>query len=412
MGQDCERFIGMSLEAVKDADAIVYCDGGSKPEFWICANWMKWKNLKVIANKYNQEDKSMNGKQRNFYLDYVKKNYSGWWCLAIDADEVVEDLSKIKYFINTLPKGQDSNLYSMKMRHLIGDLAHEDATQQVHFVQHRLFKIRDDLYYPEIEHSVLNSHNDKVLSGNIQPTTIWHLAYIPNLFEYKKKYDNHMKKSDMHTPEFLKQWYWLHIFGEYPRTKFNPMELPDVLLKEFGIDKDELYFMNRKLETKHFLMSKQWIKAFDPITVLDLGCGLGHYGYAMTTMYEDIEYLGIEKSMWAKNNSYKELDIRQGQIQIPQSYIKEEYNLVLCIDILEHLKEEDLEKSLVNIKNYGKNFIFSIPFLGDPNLEADPTHIIKKTKKWWVDKLSKYFKIEDAPEDWLYHEQMLLGKKK
>ena len=29
MGQNCEKFIGMCLESVKESDAIVYCDGGS-----------------------------------------------------------------------------------------------------------------------------------------------------------------------------------------------------------------------------------------------------------------------------------------------------------------------------------------------------------------------------------------------
>ena len=33
MGQNCEKFIGMCLESVKDADSIVYCDGGSEPDF-------------------------------------------------------------------------------------------------------------------------------------------------------------------------------------------------------------------------------------------------------------------------------------------------------------------------------------------------------------------------------------------
>ena len=29
MGQNCEKFIEMCLESVKDADIIIYCDGGS-----------------------------------------------------------------------------------------------------------------------------------------------------------------------------------------------------------------------------------------------------------------------------------------------------------------------------------------------------------------------------------------------
>lgn len=28
MGQNCDKFIGMCLDSVKDADDIVYCDGG------------------------------------------------------------------------------------------------------------------------------------------------------------------------------------------------------------------------------------------------------------------------------------------------------------------------------------------------------------------------------------------------
>jgi len=69
--------------------------------------------------------------------------------------------------------------------------------------------------------------------------------------------------------------------------------------------------------------------------------------------------------------------------------------------------------ALKNINKLGKkNFLFSIPFLGDPNLDADPTHIIKESKEWWVKKLSEYFIIKDAPVDWLFTHQMLIGEKK
>ena len=44
----------------------------------------------IIYQEYSQEDKGMNGKQRNFYLDYLKENYKDHWALCIDADEVVK----------------------------------------------------------------------------------------------------------------------------------------------------------------------------------------------------------------------------------------------------------------------------------------------------------------------------------
>src|SRR3990167_6097251 len=94
MGQNCEKFIGMCLESIKDADAIVYCDGRStdktleivSTEIWAINHADSNKEVRVIENIYNQEDKQMNGKQRNFYLEYVKKNYPNDWVLCLDAD--------------------------------------------------------------------------------------------------------------------------------------------------------------------------------------------------------------------------------------------------------------------------------------------------------------------------------------
>jgi len=72
MGQNCEKFIGMSLESVKDADAIVYCDGGSTDNtFNIWNEFVKEpqeepaKNV-LIQNKYDQEDLGMNRKTKKF----------------------------------------------------------------------------------------------------------------------------------------------------------------------------------------------------------------------------------------------------------------------------------------------------------------------------------------------------------
>src|SRR3990167_6893906 len=77
MGQNCEKFLPMCLESVKQADGIVYCDGGSKDKTlnyleqrWFCEfekltkeylNQIGGKILewRIIKNKYNQEDKTI-----------------------------------------------------------------------------------------------------------------------------------------------------------------------------------------------------------------------------------------------------------------------------------------------------------------------------------------------------------------
>lgn len=132
MGQNCERFIGMALESAKDADAIVYCDGGSTDGTFNILDKFSMDNLLsyflynnetrklitekelterkiiVIQNKYDQEDKGMNGKQRNFYLNFIKEYYPDWWCLAIDADEVLsqDGIRKIKEFLEEQNNGE------------------------------------------------------------------------------------------------------------------------------------------------------------------------------------------------------------------------------------------------------------------------------------------------------------------
>jgi len=402
MGQDCEKFLGMCLKSVIKADRIIYCDGGTTKDNSI--ELAKKYGAVVIENEYNQEDKGMNGKQRNFYLNYLKEHYSGEWALALDADEVVEDLNYLKEFVQLA----EGSIHSIKMRHLIGDLGHEDATVKTHAVLHRLFYIDDAQGYPEVEHPVLQGK--EVSNILVTGTTIWHLAYCPNMWDIKKRYFNHLKKSNMHSKEFLVQWRDAHLFGKFPRKEFNPVELPDVILNEFGILKDELYFKNRSIEAKHFLLARQWLDYFNPNSVLELGCGMGFYGKAIVDY--NTYYKGLELSQWAVDNSPFRNEITLVQGNITEEHDFDDFSLVLAVDVLEHLEEEDLDNTLKIISKYGKNFLFSIPFIGDPNLDLDPTHKIKKSRAWWIEQLTKYFDIQETPEYFHFKHQILIGVNK
>ena len=397
MGQDGMKFLPMCLESLKDADKIIYIDGGSKDN---SVEFAKSKGCEIIENNYNQDDKCMNGKQRNIFLNYIKEKYPNEWCLFCDCDEVVADLSKIKQFIQTAQSG----LYSVKMRHFIGDLGHEDSTVKEHLVLNRLFKISEARDYPLVEHPVLQGNS----GGFTTVTTIWHLAYVPNMWDIKKRYDNHMKKSNMHTPKFLKEWYYAHLFGTYPRSPLAYIDIPGVILKEFGIEPDEMYFAkHHTLEVKHFIMMDQWINHFQANNVLDLGCGIGLFGFVVDFLGK--KYKGMELSQWAIDHTpFKQrLDIVQGDITKKQDF--KDYDFVLVSDVIEHLNEEGLDKTLEIIKGYGKNFLFSTAFEGDPNLYADPTHKIFRPKEWWLEQIGKHFTIKPTPEDWLFKNQLVIG---
>ena len=424
MGQDSKKFLPMCLKSVKSADRIIYCDGGSTDG---SVGLARKSGATVIENEYIQKEKGMNGRQRNYYLNYLKKFYMGEWALVLDADEVLDNngITNIRNFIDSPPKDM-KDIISVKMRHFIDNLGQEDATEKEHYVPHRLFKVKEELIYSETEHSVLGIKGltwDEISKkiGYYKGTTIWHLAYCPGIFDIRKRYLNHIAKSEMHTREYLDDWYSAHLFGLYPKKRINTLEIPDVIFDEFLIDKDMIYYSTHNvLEAKHFVMTKQWIDHFKSKTILDLGCGVGLFGYALDSY--GVYYVGIEKSQWAIDNTkYKHLCMLQGDITEKQdfnlmhmdSFIKKYgFNLVLVLDVLEHIEEKNIDKTLIAIKDYGTNFLFSIPYIGDPNLDLDITHVTKKTKEWWVNKLSEYFKIRDVPKHFMYGKQMLIGEKK
>lgn len=436
MGQNCEKFLPMCLESVKDADAIVYCDGGSTDktiemvttfnydkEFISAGDNKTHRGISIIENQYKQDDPQMNGKQRNFYLQWIKDILPDYWCLALDADEVVEDLSKIKEFIQN---ESNAGIWSVKMRHFQNDLGHEDAMTKEHWVPMRLFKISEAGDYPLGEHVILQPKVHAVPEkmeipatklGATDCTTIWHLAHIEHCFSIKKRYDKNLKHSNVHNKQFLDQWYMAHLLGRYPRADVDPTDIPNTIWKHFGINKDAFYFANRGIEIKHFVMASQWrnyIKnkykmefGYEP-SVIDWGCGRAPYGYAFIT-YGVSSYKGIEYSQYAVDNAF--CPIEQGDITFTK--VDREYDLVLAIDILEHLDDEQLNKALDNIKDNGNDFIFSIPFIGDPNLMNDKTHKQFRTKEEWKALIAKHgIEVEDAPAEWAFSNQLLIGTKK
>jgi len=411
MGQNCERFIDMCLDSVEDADELIFCEGlEPSPEINYSESYQifrrKFPAGHWIAQVYDQEDKTMNGKQRNFYLNYLKKEFPEHWALCLDVDEIVEDLSKVREFIQTADKG----VYSVKMRHLIGDFGHEDATVKTHWVPNRLFKIECADHYPEVEHPVLIGKNESVKAqsmGGTDCTTIWHLAYTPNMWEIKKRYDNHLKKSNMHTPEYLKSWYYAHLFGTYPKSQFDPVELPKQLLDKFGVNRDELYFGNRGLEVKHFVDAHHWKEYFKPESVLEVGCGRGPRVAAMRIVGLKCE--GIELSQWAVDNAIT--PIKQGDIT--KDLEVSPADLVIAYDVLEHLEESQLDSvvnRLINLSN--KYLLISVPVIGDPNLMNDKTHKVFRTKDWWNSQFTqKGLTRLETPTHFLFPHQLFLYSK-
>lgn len=416
MGENIVNYLPMCLNSIKQADCIILMDGGSVDETISHFNKICLDNGNqhaILQEYFDKDNPKANGKQRNIYLKYLKENHMGEWCLVLDADEVVEDLSKVKEYINLVTSNADDIIMSVRMRHFIHDFGHEDATKPIHYCPHRLFKIVPDLTYPEVEHTVIFSTNKDARYGEFYATTIWHLSAFNTVFELYKRYQKNLKHSNIHDKQFLDNWLLAHITGRYPTTEVNLLEVPKFIFDNFGVDIDRFYFENRTIEVKHFIMAKQWkdelsdkIYGWD---VIELGCGRAPFGFAFECL--GISYTGIELSKWAVEHSF--VPIKQGNILTQET--DKQFFLTLVFDVLEHLNIEDIPKAIDTIKAHTRDdghILISVPTIGDPNLENDKTHKIKEKKCWWIEQFMKAgLKIVPTPDHFLFKEQIILMTK-
>ena len=265
IGDKCQRTLRLCLDSIKDvADMIVFVWGKEEIETnnileteydfkdLSCLNArmnsdltaiikysIKDGNKIIIPRRYEHEHKGANGRARNCYLDFVKKHCNGWWCIVIDPDEIVQNPELIRNVIKETEDkvGKEKTIVlNPKMRHLIGDLAHEDCTREEHFAPGRFFRVSQDLYYEECEHPVTRSKNKEFLWFHCRGFVIWHLAHAMEMFNILHRYKTHTSKSQIHSSEFLSKWYWWHITGAYPKAGISLNELPDILKHHFLLE--------------------------------------------------------------------------------------------------------------------------------------------------------------------------------
>jgi glycosyltransferase involved in cell wall biosynthesis len=409
IGESCQKTIAMCLESVKDADKIIYVDGGSTDDtINIFTKFDKENNnIEWLSNNFDKSNPNMISIQRNFYLDYLKKNHMDDFCLVLDADEVLDDggIKELKSIIN---EDLDREVFSIKMRHLMYTLALEDATQQEHMVPNRFFKITNELFYPEGEHTILSGARKH---GEIIGTQIWHLAYLGGIWDVKKRYDQQKLRGNGHNPEYLEQWNKTHILGRYPIRQICTDDLPDTILRNFGLSAESVYFQNRmNVEHKHFIFIKQWNKFFKPKSVADFGCGTGLYLYAWEITGVHCE--GFEYSKYAREHKKCDSEINKIDLNKENEFYSV-FNLVTALDVLEHLEYKTLDNALNTLISASNKYILtSIPYKGTPNCELDKTHLIKESEDWWRQKfLDKGLNEVEVPQDWIYREQLLIFEK-
>jgi len=174
--------------------------------------------------------------------------------------------------------------------------------------------------------------------------------------------------------------------------------------------------------TGEFLGAKEiaeaWKTMFQPRNLLDVGCGRGTFvAYARDV---GIEAYGFDFSEWAVNNPYlrcKREWLKVHDATKPWPYETNSFDLIICLDTLEHIYEEDLNFVISEMYRVARKWVFLqiatvdgvrekgfILKRGEPiPLDRDPRtwagHVTVCTEQWWYERLEH--------DDWLPRRDMV-----
>ena len=111
-------------------------------------------------------------------------------------------------------------------------------------------------------------------------------------------------------------------------------------------------------------------------TILDYGCGKARFH---KLLFKDLKHLKITKF----DPAVEEFSNK------PQGL----FDLILCIDVLEHIEENKLKEIIEDIFNYGNNVIFTITCYPATQIlpNGKNAHYTIKEPNWWDELLKPYF---------------------
>lgn len=150
---------------------------------------------------------------------------------------------------------------------------------------------------------------------------------------------------------------------------------------------DAEYFDEYKWNNFYLLNTailKNFLKIPDGASLLDVGCGRGYHvkGWRMN----NVEAHGIDKY----STELGEFCERGDVLDIP--YEEDSFEVVTCMDVLEHVKESDLPRAISELRSVGTGWLIIQVLFSDEDhhkelFDRDKTHKIWKPKKWWLEQL-------------------------
>lgn len=143
------------------------------------------------------------------------------------------------------------------------------------------------------------------------------------------------------------------------------------------------------------LIAERIVSDLKPRTVLDAGCAMG---FLVETLRErGVEAYGVDISNYAIGNVHESVGPYCWVGSITEEF-PQKYDLIVVIEVLEHLLEDDAKKVADNFSQHGGDVLFSsTPF----DIE-EKTHVNVQEPDYWISLFSEYGYYRDTEYDASY----------
>lgn len=118
------------------------------------------------------------------------------------------------------------------------------------------------------------------------------------------------------------------------------------------------------------------VSKYSPASVFCVGCAKGYEVDAFERL--GIKSGGIDISEYASSFNEK---VKNGDITKNPKCGK--WDVIVCIDVLEHIPESELDAVRDWMRKTAKRFYFQIGTLNTPDWQHDPTHVTIKDVSFW-----------------------------
>lgn len=134
-----------------------------------------------------------------------------------------------------------------------------------------------------------------------------------------------------------------------------------------------------------------------PTSILDIGSGRGN------VIKHLLKKFPIETITSADLKKFHDYPCKFVTLDLSKNFTLEKYDLITCLDVMEHIEKEFVDNILKQISLSSKYQIFSIANHMECPYEQH-LHLIRHDKGWWETQLKTYFEILETKDiyDCLY----------